>query len=229
MISEIPDRYKRALAVIRDATDSDIRELSRSLHEGEQPANLQALKARVTTHMRGRVLAQELEPVLDALYTVCLQRARLGGAAALDMAKDVRTALEETEGPQNTEDTSDNTAWERFERRLANLTDAPALLVLSQAADLVRAQSKPLVGVPRVLSDFKTLFGSDYAAGPVAAVVAHTLKLQYRENGEYRDIYVSIDDSDIDALQNALDRAQARGDSMRAMLSTQGIPCIVPE
>jgi hypothetical protein len=53
---------------------------------------------------------------------------------------------------------------------------------------------------------------------PYGAVVIHTLKLSYHEEGDHKDFLVALDDDDIKALRAVLDRAEAKARFLRKQL-----------
>jgi hypothetical protein len=65
-------------------------------------------------------------------------------------------------------------------------------------------------------SDLRPLFGEEVPDKPVAAVITHTLKLQYKAEGKQGEFYVTLDLQDLKSLKYTVDRAIQKAKSLKA-------------
>ena len=56
----------------------------------------------------------------------------------------------------------------------------------------------------KILTDLRYAFKHDVEQEPYGAVVMHTLKLSYHEEGEHREFLLALDDEDIRSLRSIL-------------------------
>ncbi len=75
----------------------------------------------------------------------------------------------------------------------------------------------------KVLTDLRYAFRPDPDAEPYGAVIVHTLKLAYHEDGEHRQSFIALDGEDISRLKVILDRAQAKARAIKKYLEASGL------
>jgi hypothetical protein len=75
----------------------------------------------------------------------------------------------------------------------------------------------------RVLTDIRPVFLEDAAIHPKEAVIIHTVKIAYHEDGAHKEFYVALDSSDVDKLRIALERAASKGKTTKALLAAANI------
>jgi hypothetical protein len=69
-----------------------------------------------------------------------------------------------------------------------------------------------------VLTDIRPVFAMDAPREVKGALVFHTLKIEYFQNGETREFFVSLDDRDLNLIRKSLDRADAKAAILREIL-----------
>jgi len=74
----------------------------------------------------------------------------------------------------------------------------------------------------RILTDIRPVF-NDNGDSVDAAVIVHTLRIHYGENGDHKDFYVALDTSDMQALRETVDRADAKAKCLEGLLKTSGV------
>jgi hypothetical protein len=118
---------------------------------------------------------------------------------------------------------------EDFQARLVRLMSARALTTTLKALDLVRFDQKTLLR-GRVVTDIRPVFPGDGALDqPDAAVVKHSLRLEYLEGNQTRTIVVSLDKVDVTRLRDEFDRAQEKAGSLSRLLGTAGVQELMVE
>jgi hypothetical protein len=75
----------------------------------------------------------------------------------------------------------------------------------------------------KILSDMRAVFHDDAISKPAGAVVTHTLKVGYHENGTHKEFFVVLESADLEALKEIIERAQAKETILRKLLPEAGL------
>lgn len=108
---------------------------------------------------------------------------------------------------------------ERAKEKLRKLLLGKTFEIAAKAMNLLYAQNRALQGAS-IISDIRTVFGENPEDLPVAAIIIHRLQLNVLQGNEFKDIFVALDDSDIDKLIEVLNRAKKKSASLKALLAT---------
>jgi len=117
---------------------------------------------------------------------------------------------------------------EVFIDSLTRILGAEYVNVTSKAMNVLTEYERTLHDA-RVMTDIRPVFGEDAARGPVAATIAHTLRLTYHERQRLQDFYIGLDTGDVKTLLEVLKRAEIKAASLRSFLSTTSLPHIETE
>ena len=90
--------------------------------------------------------------------------------------------------------------------RLKKLLEIEPLRTTIKARDVFRGQDKIFRSV-RFFTDIRPVFTDGDSPAAVASVTAHTMALEYRQDGEDRKVFVALDSDDLQSLRAAIDRA----------------------
>jgi hypothetical protein len=115
--------------------------------------------------------------------------------------------------------------WASFETRLAQLLSEKSLGISAKAGDVAMQTSRHVHGL-RVLTDARPIFGENAKDGPRAFAILHTLQIEYYEDGQNREWFISLDADDVDNLRNISERAIAKESSLRASLERSDLPVL---
>ncbi len=96
--------------------------------------------------------------------------------------------------------------------------DSP-IRAMVHTQDVLNDNERALTGA-RILTELRPVFGSSVAEEPIAFALLHTLRLTHSESKEF---YITLDDSDIEILDNLLDRARQKSKTLRRMMDRKGI------
>jgi len=113
-------------------------------------------------------------------------------------------------------------------RRVEDVVSVTCVALLGKAVDLATEHDKVYIASQSV-TDLRPLFGDDPELRPTAALLSHTLKLEYiHDDGRVGNIYLVLDDEDVSTLIEDLERALAKSRSMRSMLEDSGMLYLGP-
>ncbi len=114
---------------------------------------------------------------------------------------------------------------ERFAHRIESLLKCEVIRIQSKALSLGAAHERVFVNA-QIVTDLRPLFDNDIVENsePEAALLTHTLSIHFvASDGKHDNIYVSLDDEDIELLQEALSRAVHKAASLKLILEDSGI------
>jgi hypothetical protein len=66
----------------------------------------------------------------------------------------------------------------------------------------------------RIITDVRPIFASDHVGPPIGAIVIHTLKIDYWQESSQKELYLLVDDEDIETLKKALDHATEKSKAL---------------
>jgi hypothetical protein len=98
-----------------------------------------------------------------------------------------------------------------------------ALLLSAKGISVMQDNEKSFLAA-RIITNIRPVYKEDLSempkTPPSAAVVVHTLKLAYRESGDYKEFFVTLDADDIATLKKVLDRAEAKFGTLKSLLES---------
>lgn len=107
--------------------------------------------------------------------------------------------------------------------RIVALTSIEPIRVVRKGSAL-SMQHERLFLSSRIMSDIRPVFGADPAAGIEAAILSHTLIVDFVSDRGTDCFYVALDKDDLRQLQGAVQRAIDKEPSLAATLEAAGIP-----
>ena len=217
----IPDGYKQSL--------KDLLSLSPEVRQGF----LEAIKASKPTFMLphlGRLVGQSAGiPVPDAIgYLSLLGSLFLYGEAQGLQPRAIAVAVSRAIDADAIKDWSDDSEREQFVEFLTEALDLrPEIGVSAKALDVLVQDPHPLASA-RIISELRPVFLEESGGVTIAAgMIVHSLKLSsFRSDGAQDDYYVSMDCRDLRELQQVIDRAIRKEESLQRMFDTCDVPCI---
>jgi hypothetical protein len=205
----IPKSDRQGLAVIREMSDQAIAELLVELERS--PDTVPAVR---------NLSPADAQQVLDALNSMFRVRA-YSDVSVDEFVSDVCEALREN-GELRASDEP------QFRERLARLLSVEALDVGAKAA-VLRVEYGNVFHNARILTDARPVYGKSVSDAPEAMIIMHTLKVAYHRGsagGRLSEFYVALSPDEISELRAALDRAEAKGKSLRSIIDASKIKLI---
>lgn len=117
-----------------------------------------------------------------------------------------------------------------FEATLTKLLDTESLEVAAKALSLVYEQDHIMHGDFRVLTDMRPVFSSN-PAGPSmrGAMVTYTLKFEYHDGSELRELFVALNARQLDQLAEVVERAKLKAGEIEQFIQDSPIRYVEPE
>lgn len=138
-----------------------------------------------------------------------------------EFVSDVCEALIEYEQLKPTEEP-------QFRDRLMRLLNIESLNITAKAA-VLQGEFAFTFCSARIMTDIRPVFREDVLASPPAAVITHTLKIDYHgAMGHLHELYLGIRPQDITEIRDVLDRAEKKIKSLESMLKPLDMRLIDP-
>jgi len=219
----IPANRVPGLIKLRKLEEDSLAQLSATLSEAPpflEPVNLiNFLIPKVTT-----IPESDLKAILELLISLSAAQVQ-ANVPVSQVARDVCGLMEQSE---NEELKIIGEQCDIFRDRLVELLNIEPLTYPAKARG-VMADHDNLFSQARVLTDIRTVFGPDISSLPKGAVILHMLKITYAHRGMEDDFYVAMDSEDVGVLITALQRALAKGATLKGVLQKAELNCLNPE
>lgn len=220
-LKKVPERYEEALAKIRRLDDESIQELLAALQKVPNTINTNSLSLAVAEQV-DTIAASDVEEVVSALIFFYSYRNHFG-AGSTDAARDIVRALEENDSGESKLSPEELAT---FEDRLARLLDVGRFHDTARAGELLLENEHSLLEA-RIVTDLRPVFERDHPeAVPKGALVVHMLKIVFRADNTTKNFFVALDTNDVRELMEQLERADAKAESLKAILGGAGVSYI---
>jgi hypothetical protein len=157
----------------------------------------------------------DAKDILDAVVSVYHVRAY----SEVELDEFVDDVCESMESSERKDFSSEKGDIQQFRVRIREFL---GLDEVDRAAksNVLRYEQERTVHRVRILTDARPIFGDDATETPKAAVIIHTLKIGYHHNDDVEEVFFSLDESDLEELGKAVQRAALKATSLRSMLAT---------
>jgi hypothetical protein len=218
----IPDRYQEGVAAIRKLNLDIVQAIRKALDRAVGPSDTteDRIKPAIAAAAAMESVAQtspetNFRKIAEALASMYAVRSTYEFSLPqfIDEVADALEALPNAELRLASEDK------DTFKQKLLILLNADVFGIIAKVDDL-RTENERIFCHGRVITDVRPIFGSNIEQGPTAALITHTLKIAFHESGRKGDheFYVSLDAEDLQELKKVIERAEAKANSLKAIL-----------
>jgi hypothetical protein len=211
----IPNEYERGIEVVKSLPESDVDLISKAL-EDLTPSNEPSAITRLVRPSLANFSESDVDEFAKTLHSLYLFRSH-SDVAIDDFVTDLCEAIQDSENPKVR--TSDVNELAALKRKFKSLLDVRALSLVAKAHGL-RSDFANIFWDAKMISDIRPVWNGDVKASPEGVVITHTLKLEYHYAGGHGEIYVAMDNRDIDKLMYVLERAQDKAVTLKALATT---------
>ena len=204
----IPEPFRPAIAKLAALSEEDIQGLADALRRSSPVLNPAALLEGIAQDAKG-ISEKDLKEILTALIALYDVRTTHNIPLAQFVA-DLCEVMQRSKMLSAAD-------CDGLKPRLSVLLELESLRIAAKAAAVQREQQRLFVDA-RVLTDIRPIFADD-TEPPLAAVLNHSLKLSYFEDGETHDFFVVLDDEDLGKLQKTITRAQSKSKALGPVLA----------
>lgn len=217
----IPREYRRGFAELLGLVrEGRAQELVAALEEVQPVRSRAALRLDLASKLDS-IGPSELSEIVDTLISLFAVRDNLG-LTTPELVEAISGVMDQSE--------SDDLAFpnseirESFDAVLTEILEIDPLEVAAKAISLVYEQDHIVHGNPRLLTDVRPIFNSDAANLSIrAAMVTYTLKLEYHEGRQLKELFVALDAEQVDGLLESLERAKAKAKNLERWVKDSDI------
>jgi hypothetical protein len=208
----IPEEYELGFAKLIALDDSVMEQLLEALSEAPMVLRPTSLASKLTERLSGSIEGDDMEDIVQAL--VSLYYIGEDFEHKEQFAEEIVEAIEDSDSEILNLPKEDR---DRFKQQLIKFLDIDSLRIASKAVFLLHEYERVFCDA-RVMTDIRPIFGSSPDEPPKAALIIHTLKLNYHDATGLKEFYVAMDSDEMDELMYVLDRADSKAKSLRAVL-----------
>jgi hypothetical protein len=217
----IPPPYVTAFSTLAALSDLAFVRLADTLSTASPTVKLEILARAVETGAGSaapEVTSDSWQGIVAALSSLSgirrtLDRQPESIAAGLAASADLELAPEERE---------------TLRQRVARLLPYRSVVLLGKSVDLATEHDKVFVS-SRCITDIRPVFEHEVDSVPSAALLAHVLKIQFvHAEGRYDNVYITLDDEDLEELSKTLARAAEKAKTLKQMLGDAGVSYMGP-
>ena len=216
----IPARQRKGLTFISGLSDAAFEQLVAALAAAANPRT--ALETVMAADIP-QVPPDQLETVVQTVSSIHQVRA-FRGQQVKPFIRDISAAMET---PIDDSPVIAPEQLDTFSSRLEKLLGIERFLTFSKALTL-QYESGFVIHGTRILTDLRPVFPDDADAGASGFLLMHTLKISYSEHGEPREIYFSLDASELKQIKDAFNRAETKAAQLRKLMHDKSMPNLTP-
>lgn len=216
-ITTIPAQYRAGFAKIKALSPSEFENLATAI-ESAAPAS--GLKQTISTVLdRAPDLKRgEVESILRTLYSLCFLLSDEETPLSEHLSQ-VMNAMQATGKEELALTEQQKTEFQNRVSRLLSLNT----VVISSKVERLRLDYHHTFHDATILSDIRPIFNQPEER-PIGCAIAHTLEIEYHEEGEHKEFYVVLDDNDIKKMKRIIQRAELKALSLKSLLKSCGLP-----
>lgn len=219
----IPKENEKGLKKLVELDDESVRELILALGEVSPVLSSIGLSSKVASKV-DTIPRSDVDDIVAVLLPLYLLRER-HEVSTPAMAEDVCQALDRSDEEELRLLGEER---EHFKSRLIEFLDVDSVRVGAKGLEMLFENQRSFLDA-RIVTEVRPIFGSDPEEAPAGALIVHMLKIVYREEGQDKELFVALDTTDVGVLRNALDRADAKAESLKNFLEAARTTYINPE
>jgi hypothetical protein len=157
-------------------------------------------------------ISKDVQKHLDALFGLYVSRA----AADVSISDYVTDIIENIK--ENPYATTADSVINTLNMRLARIFDIKTVNTVAKAHNVL-LEHQYTFHRARILTDIRPVFGEKLKESPTAIII-HSLKLEYHQDGTHRAFFVALDSKDLESLIEVLQRAKAKAEILESSLAS---------
>lgn len=208
----IPERYRPGIQKLIGSDEEDIKLLVDALKEITPKLKPEGLAAEIAEKVKNFSL-DDINNIVESLVSLYSLRSRnkLSDKELIENVVDLDKNNAEILG------ISEENRCRVEDRLKAFLNIGGVLDVASKAVSVMLAHENVFIS-SQVFTDIRPVFETEIKEGPAGAVIVNTLKFEYLNNGEVKEVFFAMDVNDISRLREQLTRADQKAFMLEKML-----------
>lgn len=217
---KIPPKYRKILIGITSLSDATMAELELALGNAKQTLASREEVSCLAAQLKSIPLEEGVK-IIEALLPLYM----LKGSTNKNTSEFISDVINSLTNSSGDEVKLLAAQAKPLEGRLTKLLGLKGIDLSAKAMSVLFEQQRTFQAA-RILTDIRPVFSHDATEPPTAAVLIHTLRIEYLKDGESQEFFVAMDKKDIQKLRNALERADQKEVSIKAALTKSDLDFI---
>lgn len=208
---KVPERYIEGIVKVAQLSEEGFDEFLRALKKAPEFRDVAELSAWIADETP-KISSSDRIKILKAI-TPMFRVQRAADVSPSTFAADIWSSISE-DVPDRVNSLDDRLLISRIKQlmELGSL-DLINMKIMELKSELERGFCKV-----RILTDLRPVFKGNIEEMPSTMVILHTLQIGYHDGmGDHKEFYVTLDESDIEALSEALDRASKKAGTLKRL------------
>ena len=218
----IPDGYKKPLRDLFALSQAAAEQLQSALEEAKPAISPSALVQQITSQTS--IDPDTLNEIISLLISLSITKERYDFTREKVLSDVAQGAVEEGLVPDHDEE-----AISLFKERLGRLLALDRSIGASSRAQSILLTHQNTFVSARVLTDIRPIFSSSQDLEPTAAVIVHSLKIEFRTGDRRGEQFFALDVKDLRSLRTMVDRAIQKEERLKRVISEGGLSYISVE
>lgn len=212
----LPDGYKTIFIHLITYTDATFDNMVATF-ESIKPSDFGSDLTNKITGSSEQISHNDIKTLIDALLSLYIVKAN-SGKEINEIIQDVLRTI------KSDQPLLDEGQIEIFQVRLSKLLSINSMEVCAKATAL-RTEYDKVFGAVRVMTDLRPVFSinTNSDPSPIGIIITHNLKIEFLESVKQREFFVALDSRDIDDFIEVLNRAKAKEQALKKLLSSCGL------
>ena len=208
----IPKENERGIAVIKLLSDSDTNQVSEVFKKSIPPIRYTDIVSALQPILHG-LSKEDIEDLVDAIYSLYFLRSD-SDVSIQQFLADLLEAIKESDNKEI--QTTNAAELAILESKFKSLLTIRPLSTLAKAHEL-RGDFANIFWDAKVISDIRPVWDEDVKVPPDGVVIAQTLKLKYGDVESPKELYLNMNEEDIELLISVLMRAQQKRATLESL------------
>jgi hypothetical protein len=208
LIFAIPEKYQEGFKELATIDEGTFAKIIEGFSYSSLVASVSTLVERISNSQG--VNKQTVEQIFVSVASVMsfLESKESINEVIEDITK---LSIEKNLFPENAKDD--------FKSRFLNLLDNKHIYYAAKGYSLMREHSNVFLS-SRIITDIRPVFNLELESEPKAGLIIHKLHLHYQSDreGDHKDIFLSLDSTDLKILKDALTRAEKKEIALQTIL-----------
>ena len=221
MAFRIPPQQIVGIKALLELPDDKVAEFLTVLRDSEPYFNTDDLSDHVEASSSvPRRIAYYILEVLSSLYlTLDAQRPVEDVATFLDQEIFPSLKAAEAFSPDNVEE-----QWKKLRAFFFVAVSLESSIGTTAKAGPVLTEHERIFNGVKIMTDLRPIFDHDVTEPPTAALIVHMVKITQRDRqSNETDFFFALDSNDLRTLQEALERAAQKEETLRKIMNTSGV------
>lgn len=208
----IPKENERGIAVIKLLSDSDTNQVSEVFKKSIPPIRYTDIVSALQPILHG-LSKEDIEDLVDAIYSLYFLRSD-SDVSIQQFLADLLEAIKESDNKEI--QTTNAAELAILESKFKSLLTIRPLSTLAKAHEL-RGDFANIFWDAKVISDIRPVWDEDVKVPPDGVVITQTLKLKYGDVESPKELYLNMNEEDIELLISVLMRAQQKRATLESL------------